>query len=100
MTRSLYAVIPAGGSGTRLWPLSRSSKPKFLLPLPGPRTMIQETVARLRPVWGAERLLVVTGAAHAPEVRRQLPELSDDQMIVEPMARGSGPAIGLATAIA
>lgn len=100
MIPSLYAVIPAGGSGTRLWPLSRSGKPKFLLPLPGPRTMIQETVARLRPVWGAERLLVVTGAAHAPEVRRQLPELTDDQMIVEPLARGSGPAIGLATAIA
>lgn len=100
MSSSLHAVIPAGGSGTRLWPLSRSGKPKFLLPLPGPRTMIQETVARLSPVWGSERLTIVTGAAHAPEVLRQLPGLDADHLIVEPLARGSGPAIGLATAIA
>ena len=49
MTGRFYAIVPAGGSGTRLWPLSRAARPKFLLPLPGPRSMIQETIARLTP---------------------------------------------------
>lgn len=94
-----YAVIPAGGSGTRLWPLSRASRPKFLLPLPGPRTMIQETVDRLRSIFDPGNVLVVTGDAHLDEVRRQLPELSGERIVVEPFPRGTGPAIGLATAI-
>jgi len=95
-----YAIIPAGGSGTRLWPVSRSARPKFLLPLPGPRTMIQETVQRLQPLCQLSDIIVITGPKHADEVRLQLPELETDQVIVEPMARGSGPAIGLGAAIA
>jgi mannose-1-phosphate guanylyltransferase len=94
------AVIPAGGSGTRLWPVSRARRPKFLLPLPGPRTMLQETVARLAPLCDPARLYVITGAAHAAEVCRQLPALDPDHVVVEPLARGSGPAIGLGTALA
>lgn len=97
---SFHAIVPAGGSGTRLWPLSRAGRPKFLLPLPGPRTMIQETVNRLLPLCDARNLLVLTGSAHAAEVRRQIPELRAEQVIVEPMPRGSGPAIGLGVAIA
>ncbi|HUG17103.1 MAG TPA: mannose-1-phosphate guanylyltransferase [Thermomicrobiales bacterium] len=100
MTRAFYATIPAGGSGTRLWPLSRADRPKFLLPLPGPRTMIQETVDRLCRVCPIERLSIITGRAHAAEIACQLPELSRDQIIVEPDARGSGPVIGLSAAIA
>jgi mannose-1-phosphate guanylyltransferase len=100
MSRTFYASIPAGGSGTRLWPLSRAERPKFLLPLPGPRTMIQETVERLRCVCADEHISVITGKAHAEEVTRQLPGLSGGQIIVEPAARGSGPAIGLSAAIA
>lgn len=97
---SFHAIVPAGGSGTRLWPLSRAQRPKFLLPLPGPRTMIQETVDRLLPLCDARNLLIMTGSAHAVEVRRQLPNLGSDQVVVEPMPRGSGPAIGLGVAIA
>lgn len=100
MTGQFFAVIPAGGSGTRLWPVSRAKRPKFLLPLPGPRTMIQDTVDRLSGLACRENILVVTGAAHVTEVQRQLPELSADQIIAEPMPRGSGPAIGLGAAIA
>lgn len=94
-----YAIIPAGGSGTRLWPLSRSSWPKFLLPLPGPRTMIQETVHRLGPLCQPETMLIVTGSGHATAVARQLPELGDQQIVIEPSARGTGPAIGLGVAL-
>src|SRR3712207_3706842 len=90
---AFYPVIPAGGSGTRLWPVSRSGRPKFLLPLPGPRTMIQETVSRLAPLADMQHVIIVTGAKHADEVRRQLPELTSEQIVVEPMPRGSGPAI-------
>jgi mannose-1-phosphate guanylyltransferase len=99
-TGSFHAIVPAGGSGTRLWPLSRARRPKFLLPLPGPRTMIQETVDRLLPLCDASNVLIMTGSAHADEVRRQLPGLAADQVVVEPMPRGSGPAIGLGVAIA
>lgn len=97
---ALHAVIPAGGSGTRLWPASRVARPKFLLPLPGPRSMLQATVDRLLPIVPAERVMVVTGAAHVAAVARQVPELPEENIIVEPSARGSGPAIGLGTMLA
>lgn len=95
-----HAVIPAGGSGTRLWPLSRRENPKFLLPLPGPRTMIQETVQRLSPLAQPERLHIVTGASHAAGIANQLPELPESALIIEPAPRGTGPAIGLGVALA
>jgi mannose-1-phosphate guanylyltransferase len=99
-TGRFYAIIPAGGSGTRLWPVSRSARPKFLLPLPGPRTMIQETVQRLAPLCDRTDVFIITGQKHAEEVRTQLPGLDPGQVVVEPVARGSGPAIGLGAAIA
>jgi mannose-1-phosphate guanylyltransferase len=100
MTKPFYAIVPAGGSGTRLWPLSRAGRPKFLLPLPGPRTMIQETVERLKPVCNLDSIFIMTGTAHATPVARQIPDLPEKQIIVEPFARGSGPAIGLGVALA
>lgn len=96
----MYVVIPAGGSGTRLWPLSRAAYPKFLHPLTGDeRTMIQATVDRLAPLAPLERIFIVTGGAHAAQVARQLPRLPSDNILVEPGPRDSAPAIGLAAAI-
>lgn len=95
---SFHAVIPAGGAGTRLWPLSRASRPKFLLDLDGSgRSLIQQTFDRLNDLVPAERIHVVTGRAHADAIREQLPELSS--VFVEPSPRDSMPAIGLAAAV-
>ena len=97
--RTLWAVVPAGGSGTRLWPLSRAARPKFLLPLLGERSLLQLTLDRLAPSVPPERTLVVCGPAHAAPVARQLPALPERNVLVEPSPRGSGPAIALATAL-
>lgn len=99
MTAQLWAVVPAGGAGTRLWPLSRAGSPKFLHDLTGSgRTLLQATRDRLEPMVG-ENLLVVTGAAHLDAVRRQLDGLTAEQVIAEPSPRDSMAAIGLAAAI-
>ena len=94
-----WAVVPAGGAGTRLWPVSRASSPKFLHDLTGGgRTLIQDTVDRLRDLAG-ERVLVVTGGAHAQAVREQVPDLPEDLLLTEPSPRDSMAAIGLAAAV-
>ncbi|EFQ82412.1 putative mannose-1-phosphate guanylyltransferase/mannose-6-phosphate isomerase [Aeromicrobium marinum DSM 15272] len=93
-----HAIVPAGGAGTRLWPLSRQARPKFLLDLTGSgRTLLQSTWDRLEPLVGAERIHVVTGVAHAGAVHEQLPDLT--RLLVEPSPRESMPAIGLAAAV-
>ena len=94
-----WAVIPAGGSGTRLWPLSRAEKPKFLLPLLGERSLLQGTVDRLGNLAPIEQTLIICGPAHAVAVGRQLPALPESHIVVEPAPKGSGPAIALAAAI-
>ncbi|MCB0890197.1 MAG: NTP transferase domain-containing protein, partial [Nocardioidaceae bacterium] len=93
----MWAVVPAGGAGTRLWPLSRAGQPKFLHDLAGSgRTLIQATVDRLTPIVG-ERVMIVTGASHEGAVRMQLPDVS--KVVAEPSPRDSMAAIGLAAAI-
>ncbi|WP_159806333.1 mannose-1-phosphate guanylyltransferase [Cellulomonas citrea] len=99
-----YAVVPAGGAGTRLWPLSRAGRPKFLLDLLGTgRTLLQGTVDRLAPLAGPQHVLVVTGARHVAAVREQLPEIAGsdglDRVLAEPTPRDSMAAIGLAAAL-
>jgi mannose-1-phosphate guanylyltransferase len=101
MTRiaGLTAVVPAGGAGTRLWPLSRAGSPKYLLDLTGTgRTLLQQTWDRLEPLAG-DGVVVVTGAAQVEAVREQLPDLPPAAVIAEPGPRDSMPAIGLAAAI-
>src|SRR5688572_1488579 len=94
-----WAVVPAGGAGTRLWPLSRARHPKFLLDLTGSgRSLLQATVDRLEPLTG-DRVVVVTGAAHADAVRGQLPNLAVERVLAEPSPRDSMAAIGLAAAV-
>ena len=100
MVGVFYAVIPAGGSGTRLWPLSRAGHPKFLHALTGTSaTLLQATVDRLSALSNPEATFVVTGVAHAAAVARQLPTLPDANILVEPSPRDSCAAIGLAAAI-
>lgn len=95
-----YALIPAGGSGTRLWPLSRADRPKFLLDLGvGAGTLIQATRARLAALAGPASTYVITGTTHAVEVVRQLPELPAANILIEPTPRNTAPAIGLAAAL-
>lgn len=94
-----WAVIPAGGAGTRLWPLSRSSSPKFLHDLTGQgRTLLQGTHDRLAPLV-ADRFVIVTGAAHRPAVLEQLPGVAPERVLGEPAPRDSMGAIGLAAAV-
>lgn len=95
-----HAVIPAGGSGTRLWPLSRSSHPKFLHDLTGAdRSLLQGTVERLAPLADPAHTYVVTGTSHAVRVARQLPSVPDGNLLVEPSPRDSCAAIALAAAV-
>lgn len=95
---SFFAVVPAGGAGTRLWPLSRAGNPKFLLDLTGSgRTLLQQTWDRLRPL--TDGVVVVTGARHAETVTAQLPDLGEHSLLVEPSPRDSMAAIGLAAAV-
>jgi mannose-1-phosphate guanylyltransferase len=92
----MYALILAGGGGTRLWPYSRSSRPKQFLSLQGQTSQLQETVARILPRVPIERVLVVTGQAYAGLVAEQLPMLPAANLLVEPAGRGTAPCIGLA----
>jgi len=91
-----YAVIMAGGSGTRLWPLSRQHYPKQALKLVGERTMFQYAVERIAPLFPPERILIVTREAHAEILMEQAPQLPQSNFILEPEGRGTAPAIGLA----
>jgi mannose-1-phosphate guanylyltransferase len=93
---SLHAVILAGGSGTRFWPLSRAKKPKQFLALVTGRTLIAETFARVEPLCPAAQTWVVCGKDHVQSVRAELPRLPKGHLLVEPAARNTAPAIGLA----
>jgi len=95
-----YSVIPAGGIGSRLWPLSRADAPKFLHDLTGSgQTLLRDTWDRLAPLSGPDRIMVVTGRAHRAAVEEQLPELSDPNVVLESEPKESSAAIGLAAAI-
>lgn len=97
---SFYPVIPAGGSGTRLWPLSRKRKPKFLHRLGADwRTLLQLTMARLEPLAPASQTLIVCGASHREQIMIDVPQVPVKNIVVEPDGRNSGPAIALAAAI-
>ena len=92
----MFAVIMAGGKGARFWPRSRERMPKHLLDILGERTIIRETVDRIRPLVPAERTLIVTGRSHAAELIHQLPEIPPENILIEPVGRNTAPCIGLA----
>lgn len=83
----MITVIIAGGSGTRLWPLSTSAKPKQLLSLAGKRTLVQQAYDRASVL--GDKIYVLPEASHADQIRHQLPELNEENYIVEPMRRGT-----------
>jgi mannose-1-phosphate guanylyltransferase len=91
-----YPVILAGGSGTRFWPRSRRKLAKQVLALDGKQTMIQSTVDRLLPLSSDKDFWIVTNSFVSEEVRRQLPQIPSQQVLVEPEPRNTAPAIGLA----
>ena len=94
-----YAVIMAGGGGTRLWPVSRKESPKQLLPLLGKETLFQSTVQRLENLFPPERILVVTVEEQAREMRQQAPSIPAENYLIEPAPRGTASAVGLVAAI-
>jgi len=93
---SVHAAILAGGRGTRFWPRSRTRTPKQLLNIIGKDTMLQQTLARLRPLIPAERIWTVTNAEQAAAVRRQVPAAARRRVLIEPMGLNTAAAIGLA----
>lgn len=94
-----YAVIMAGGGGTRLWPISRKKHPKHILPLLGERTLFQSALDRLDGFIPAERILVVTTSSQAEELKKQAPGLSPDNFLIEPQPRGTASVVGLAACV-
>src|SRR5579875_513846 len=90
------AVILAGGRGTRFWPRSRRQTPKQLLNIVGKASMLQQTLARLRPLFRTEQVWVVTQNEQAAAVAAQVPEVPRAQILVEPVGRNTAAAIGLA----
>jgi len=94
----MYAVIMAGGGGTRLWPLSRADKPKPFLPLVGEATLLQATVARLSPLIEPADVYVVTDGRYAALVREQLPAVPAANLLAEPMGRNTAAAVAYAAA--
>lgn len=95
MNSNAYAMIMAGGAGTRLWPLSREGRPKPLLPLTEDRSMFQIAVERLLPLFPPERILVVANPDLSAQLHAQAPNLPAENFIVEPLGRDTAPAVGL-----
>ena len=91
---ALHALILAGGSGTRFWPLSRRRRPKQLLALEGEHSLLRATVLRLAPLVPPRAIWVCTTRELGPAVRRELPEVPPEQVLLEPEGRNTAPAIG------
>jgi mannose-1-phosphate guanylyltransferase len=97
MSKHLFAVVMAGGSGTRFWPLSRRLKPKQLLALAEPgRTLLASTIERVAPLVPPERVLVVTGQHLAESTRAAVPQLPAANVLAEPVAKNTAPCVAWA----
>ncbi len=94
-----YALIMAGGVGTRLWPMSRQNMPKQLLPLIGEHSMFKTSVERLAPLFTPDRVYVVAGREYIDALRADAPEIPGENFVAEPYGKNTGPAIGLAIAV-
>lgn len=92
----VYIVIMAGGSGTRFWPLSREAMPKQLLRIDGEETLIEQTIGRVSPLIPLDRIFIVTNKNHAEQIRFQVADIKKENFIIEPIARNTAAAVGLA----
>lgn len=90
-----YAMLMAGGGGTRLWPMSRQDKPKQLLPLVEEESMFKVSVNRLAPLFTPDRIYVVTSRKYVDALRRDAPEIPEENFVIEPYGKDNGPAAGL-----
>jgi mannose-1-phosphate guanylyltransferase len=99
MFEHVYAVIMAGGGGTRLWPVSRKSKPKQMIPLFGDKTLFQYTVERLDGLFAPDHIFVVTANDQAKELQDQSPLIPSANYLIEPTPKGTASAIGFAAAV-
>lgn len=96
MLNNVHAVVIAGGSGSRLWPLSRQQLPKQLLALGGHQSLLAATLARIEPLVSPRHCWIVTGQRHAEGCRLAAPQLVPEQILAEPVARNTTAAVGLA----
>jgi mannose-1-phosphate guanylyltransferase len=99
MYENYYAVIMAGGGGTRLWPLSRRSRPKQMLNLSGERSLFQVAVDRLEGIFSPDRILVVTVEDQAANLREQYPQIPAGNFLLETMPRGTAAVVGYAASV-
>ncbi|NLG72246.1 MAG: NTP transferase domain-containing protein [Chloroflexi bacterium] len=99
MLQHYYAVIMAGGGGTRLWPLSRKRRPKQMLSLFDERSLFQTTVARVRDLFPVDHIYVVTVAEQAVELQAQVPDIPKENYLIEPMPRGTASVVGMAAVV-
>jgi len=95
----MYAVIMAGGSGTRLWPRSRKKRPKQFHSLTSEQSLLQETVARLEPTIAPENVYIIANKTHVKPIQEQLGQVPEANIIGEPVARNTAPAIGIMAVI-
>ena len=96
----MFAIVMAGGAGTRLWPLSRRETPKQLLALTGDTSLLQQTVSRLGSILEPKDIYVITGDAQVRATRSQLPHVPEENVLGEPLARSTAVAAALATVLA
>src|SRR3954468_17407502 len=94
-TKDRFVILMPGGRGERFWPISREKTPKQLIKLLGDRSFLQQAVDRVLPLVPLKNVLIITNAAQAPEVRKQLPKLPKDNVIAEPIGRDTCAAVAL-----
>ena len=92
----VYGVIMAGGGGTRFWPWSRQERPKQILPIVSRRSMVWETVVRIRPFIPPERIFIVTARSQAEDLHREVPQIPKGNLLLEPLGRNTAPCLCLA----
>ena len=97
--RNYYALVAAGGQGTRLWPLSRVDMPKQLLPLIDDHSMFRTSIERIQPLFAPQDIFVVTGQQYAAELQADAPEIPPENFIIEPYPKNTAPALALALSV-